>query len=212
MMDGRVASITVDVAIVGGGMVGASLALALLETGIRVLLVEGTAPGSNLQPSFDERTTALGNASRRIFQALGVWPDIAPEAAAIRTIHVSEAGRFGFARLRAQEQGVEAFGYVVANRVIGAALWRKLQAGAEGLMVRVPARPEGVEISQAGVSFDVVNDTGARERVSAKLIVAADGAHSSVRTAAGIGADVEDSDQVAIVANVGADHPQDGTA
>src|SRR6185312_7750707 len=89
-----------DVAIVGGGMVGASLALALADSGLSILLVEGTAPDSSMQPSFDDRTTALGNASRRIFQALGVWPAIAPQAAAITTIHVSDAGRFGFARLR----------------------------------------------------------------------------------------------------------------
>src|SRR5215467_7113821 len=135
-----------DVAIVGGGMVGASLALALADSGRSVLLVEGVAPDSTAQPSFDDRTTALGNASRRIFQALGVWPAIAPEAAAIRTIHVSDAGRFGFARLRAEEQGIDAFGYVVANRVIGKALWGKLQASS-GITVRMPATAEDIAIT-----------------------------------------------------------------
>src|SRR5829696_6001067 len=116
----------VDVAIVRFGMVGASLALGLAGTGISTLLIESVVPSSAAQPSFDERTTALGNASRRIFEALGVWPAIEHQAAAIRTIHVSDAGRFGFARLRSEEQGVDAFGYVAANRVIGAALWGKL--------------------------------------------------------------------------------------
>ena len=204
-------SIDVDVAIVGGGLVGASLALGLRDLGIDVLLIEGTAPGSSAQPSFDERTTALGNASRRIFEGLGVWADIAPQAAAIRTIHISDAGRFGFARLRAEEQGIDAFGYVVANRVIGAALWKKLPAS-RGIALRVPARPEAVEISTDAVRFTVVSDTGAREQVSARLVVAADGAHSSVRAAAGIDAEVEDYDQIAIVANVAADRPHDGTA
>ncbi len=83
----------VDVAIVGGGMVGASLALALRGLGVDVLLVEGVTPGSGAQPSFDDRTTALGNASRRIFESLGVWGTIAPQAAGIKTIHVSDAGR-----------------------------------------------------------------------------------------------------------------------
>src|SRR5215831_9496126 len=106
----------VDVAIIGGGMVGASLAAALAGGRRRLLLVESVPFGGAAQPSFDERTTALGNVSRRIFEGLGVWDSIAPEAAAIRTIHVSEAGRFGFARLVAAEQGVDAFGYVVANR------------------------------------------------------------------------------------------------
>lgn len=204
-------SIDVDVAIIGGGMVGASLALGLRDLGIDVLLVEGTAPDSSAQSSFDERTTALGNASRRIFEGLGVWADIAPQSAAIRTIHVSDAGRFGFARLRAEEQGIDAFGYVVANRIIGAALWQKLTAS-QSIALRVPARPEGVTISAAGVQLTVVSDARIRERVSTRLVVAADGAHSSVRAAAGIEADVEDYDQIAIVANVAADRPHDGTA
>ena len=89
----------VDVAIVGGGMVGASFALALRATGLRILLIEGVPPDSALQPSFDERTTALGNGSRQIFESLGVWSAMAAEAAPIRSIHVSEAGRFGVARL-----------------------------------------------------------------------------------------------------------------
>lgn len=201
----------VDVAIIGGGMVGASLALGLRGLGIDVLLVEGVAPGADAQPSFDDRTTALGNASRRIFASLGVWGDIAPQAAAIRTIHVSDAGRFGFARLRAEEQGIDAFGYVVANRVIGKALWRGLSQS-EGIALRVPAKPEGVEITTDHVKFTCVSDISGRELVEARLVVAADGAHSSVRAAAAIEADVEDYDQIAIVANVAADRPHDGTA
>jgi 2-octaprenyl-6-methoxyphenol hydroxylase len=196
----------VDVAIIGGGMVGASLAVGLAGTGVSTLLVEGTAPGSKTQPSFDDRTTALGNASRRIFQSLGVWDRLAPEAAAITTIHVSDAGRFGFARLVASDQGIDAFGYVIPNRVIGAALWEKLQ-DAPGVLLRVPARPDQVEIGADAVTFRV-----GEESVSARLVVAADGAHSVVRAAAGIEADVEDYDQIAIVANVAADRPHDGTA
>jgi 2-octaprenyl-6-methoxyphenol hydroxylase len=196
----------VDIAIIGGGMVGASLAVALSGTGVATMLVEGTAAGSKAQPSFDDRTTALGNASRRIFQGLGVWERLAAEAAAIRAIHVSDAGRFGFARLNAAEQGIEAFGYVVPNRVIGTALWERLQA-AKDVLLRVPARPERVRIGDQGVTF-----TLADESVSARLVVAADGAQSVVRAAAGIEAGVEDYDQIAIVANVGADRPHDGTA
>jgi 2-octaprenyl-6-methoxyphenol hydroxylase len=209
-MSGRV-PLEVDVAIVGGGMVGASLAAALGGSGVSVLLVEGVPFGTEAQPSFDERTTALGNASRRIFEGLGVWPAIATEAAAIRSIHVSEAGRFGFARLSAEEQGVEAFGYVVANRRIGAALWQKLSIQ-EGLVLRVPARAEQVQIGPERVGFNVTGATGAAEPVAARLVVAADGAHSQIRAAAGIGADIADYEQVAVVANVAADRPHAGCA
>ncbi len=205
----------VDVAIVGGGMVGASLALALSGTGREVLLIEGVTPGSAAQPSFDDRSTALGNASRRIFEGLSVWRALEPDATAIRTIHVSDAGRFGFARLNATEQGIEAFGYIIPNRCIGAALWAKLaqaQSITKGITLRVPARPESVEVATDGVRLTVVSDRGPAEAIEARLVVAADGAHSSVRAAAGIGADVEDYDQVAMVANLRTDRPNDGTA
>jgi 2-octaprenyl-6-methoxyphenol hydroxylase len=210
-----------DVAIVGGGLVGASLAIALAGSGLSILLVEGTAPDSSAQPSFDDRTTALGNASRRIFQAIGVWPAIAPQAAAIRTIHVSDAGRFGFARLRAEEQGIEAFGFVATNRVIGSALWGQLTA-LRTLTLRVPAKTESVQMTPECVRLTLTSGAGGREEVTARLAVAADGAHSSVRAAAGIDAKVADYNQVAIVTNVRAergpadrgpaDRAQDGTA
>jgi 2-octaprenyl-6-methoxyphenol hydroxylase len=200
-----------DVAIVGGGLVGASLALGLAGTGVRTLLVESVAPDSAAQPSFDERTTALGNASRRIFQGLGVWDEIAQDAAAIRAIHVSDAGRFGFARLSAAEHGIDAFGYVVPNRVIGTALWRRL-AGASGVEIRVPASVEDLDVTTERAYFTVVTAAGAREVSSAHLLVAADGAHSAVRAAAGIEAGIEDYDQVAIAATVTGDRASDGTA
>src|SRR3954463_2456928 len=148
---------TVDVAIVGGGMVGASFALALRATGLRVLLIEGVPPESAQQPSFDERTTALGNGSRQIFESLGVWSRMASEAAPIRSIHVSEAGRFGVARLDAREQGVPAFGYVVPNRVIGRVLWAALR-DASNVTLAVPAQVKGAVLRNDGVHLDVEQD------------------------------------------------------
>ncbi len=207
----RAALREVDVAIIGGGLVGASLALGLAGTGVRALLIESVAPDSAAQPSFDERTTALGNASRRIFEGLGVWEQIARDAAAIRAIHVSDAGRFGFARLKAADHAIDAFGYVAPNRVIGAALWHRL-ANVTGVEIRVPAGIEDLEITTERAYFKVVTAAGAREVTSARLLVAADGAHSTVRAAAGIDAGVEDYDQVAITAAVVGDRAHDGTA
>lgn len=209
MADAPVAA-EVDVAVVGGGMVGASLAAALTGTGVKVLLIESVAFGEAGQPSFDERTTALGNASRRIFTSLGVWDELAPAACPIRSIHISDAGRFGFARLSAQEQGIEAFGYVLANRTLGAALWQKL-TGAADLTLRVPARVSELAIEPGGVHLTVAG-AGVTEHYSARLVVAADGAHSQVRAAAGIAADTEDYRQVALVANVASDQPHMGRA
>lgn len=197
-----------DVAIVGGGLVGASLALALAPTGLRVTLIESVAPDASVQPSFDDRTTALGNGTRRSFEALGVWPAIASRAAPIRRLHVSDAGRYGFARLAAEEHGIEAFGYVVTNRVLGAALQDRL-ASVPDLTWHRPARCTDVSIGEHAVTLAISSDSAP---IRAKLVVAADGANSSVRAAAGIAADIEDYAQVAVVAHVAAARAADGTA
>jgi 2-octaprenyl-6-methoxyphenol hydroxylase len=200
----------VDVAIVGGGMVGASFALALRSTGLRVLLVENVPADSASQPSFDERTTALGNGSRQIFETLGVWSAMQPESAPIRSIHVSDAGRFGVARLDAREQGIDAFGYVVPNRVIGRVLWQALR-DSPNLSLAVPAKLEAASQIDDAVVLDVVTG-GRRETVRAAVAVAADGAGSVLRASAGLAADVEDYDQVAIVLNAATDRPGHGEA
>lgn len=201
----------IDVAIVGGGLVGATLALALRGTSLKVLLIEGVAPDSAAQPSFDDRTTAIGNGTRSIFETLGVWTAMRGEAAPIKAIHVSDAGRFGFARLRASEQRLEAFGFVVPNRVIGLALWRDL-ADSANLQLRVPARCETVTLQDDGALLATRSEAQGSEQWRARLVVAADGAQSLVRMASGIDASINDYDQVAIVVNVAADRPHDGTA
>jgi 2-octaprenyl-6-methoxyphenol hydroxylase len=199
-----------DVAIVGGGMVGASFALALRSTSLRVLLIESVPPDSAAQPSFDERTTALGNGSRQIFETLGVWPAMSADASPIRSIHVSDAGRFGVARLDAREQGVQAFGYVVPNRVIGRVLWQALRE-APNVTVAMPAQLENATLRDDGVLLDVVNN-GVTERARAAVAVAADGAGSVLRASAGIDAAVEDYGQIALVVNAATERPHSGEA
>jgi 2-octaprenyl-6-methoxyphenol hydroxylase len=198
----------VDVAIVGGGLVGASLALALRPLGLQVALIEGVAVDASLQPSFDDRTTALGNGTRRVFESLGVWQELAPQAAAIREIHVSDAGRYGFARLAAHEHDIDAFGYVVTNRVMGRALHARL-ADWQGLELRMPARCTAVSLDGAAA---IVHTEPAATPLRAKLVVAADGAQSLVRRAAGLPAELEDYGQVAVVAHVAASRPAAGIA
>jgi 2-octaprenyl-6-methoxyphenol hydroxylase len=199
-----------DVAIVGGGMVGASFALALRNTSMRVLLIESVPPDSASQPSFDERTTALGNGSRQIYETLGVWSGMVAAAAPIRSIHVSDAGRLGVARLDAREQGVDAFGYVVPNRVIGRALWQALR-GASNIEIAVPAQLKSATPQNDGVVLEVARE-GDIEKIRAVVAVAADGAGSALRASAGIDASVEDYEQVAIVVNAATDRPNSGEA
>lgn len=195
-----------DVAIVGGGMVGATLSVALAPLNLRVALIEAIPHNAASQPSFDERTTALSNGSRRILETLGVWPSLSAQATAIAKIHVSDQGRFGFARIDAAEQGLKAMGYVVANRALGNALWSRLEES-RTLKVFCPAHVAKVAAHDQSVSIEIAEQTaksGADQRtvIDAKLIVAADGAHSVVRSAFGIAADVRDYEQTAVITTV----------
>jgi 2-octaprenyl-6-methoxyphenol hydroxylase len=188
-----------DVAIVGGGMVGATLGVALAPLNLRVAIIEAVPQTSAAQPSFDERTTALSNGSRRILETLGVWPALSGHATPIRKIHVSEQGRFGFARIDAAEQNLTAMGYVVPNRDLGQALWSRLQN--PGLTLYCPAEVSQVIANEQSVTLEIAQK-GARSTIEAKLIVAADGAQSAVRGAFGVNAQVRDYEQTAVTTTV----------
>ena len=190
-----------DVAIVGGGMVGASLAVALEGLDVRVALIEAVPHDSAQQPSFDERTTALSNGSRRILQSLEVWRAVAAAAAPIRKIHVSDRGHFGFARIEAAEQGLEALGHVVPNRLLGAALWSRL-AGRSDVRVYCPARISRIEPGEDVVRLMVSEVEGGESPIQARLVVAADGVGSIVRSAFGVAVEVRDYGQTAVISTV----------
>ena len=181
-------------------MVGATLGVALAPLNLRVAIIEAIPHNAAAQPSFDERTTALSNGSRRILETLGVWPALSALATPIAKVHVSDQGRFGFARIDAAEQGLSAIGYVVANRDLGNALWSRLSRSA-GLEVYCPAEVSQVSAHEQSVTVEIAQK-GAKTMIDAKLIVAADGAQSAVRGAFGVDAEVRDYEQTAIITTV----------
>ncbi len=189
-----------DITIVGGGMVGASLAVALAPLGLKVALIEAIPHDSDVQPSFDERTTALSNGSRRILGTLGVWGAVEASAIPIRKIHVSDQGHFGFARIDAAEQGLAALGYVVPNRALGRALWAQLH-DRPGLRVYCPAEVSRLRHGEDSISLDITQ-AGQALTIDTRLIVAADGVQSTVRAAFGVEAESRDYEQTAIITTV----------
>ena len=187
----------VDVLIVGGGLVGASLAIALDGAGLRVALVEAAAPKVELQPSYDERNLALARATVNALSALGVWETCASRATPIRKIHVSRQGEFGAVRLDAARHGVDAFGAVLPARELGNGLLTRLTA-CRDLTRFAPAKLEAIAVATDAISATLASADGVH-KLRTRLLVGADGTTSFVRSALGIQIDNVDYVQTAFV-------------
>jgi 2-octaprenyl-6-methoxyphenol hydroxylase len=199
-----------DVVVVGGGLVGASLAIALDQAGLDVALVEATPAGA-LPAVFDQRNLSFAEATVNALTALGVLQKLQAPVAPIRRIHVSRAGDFGRVRLDAGDYGRESFGQVVVARDFGQALEGRLAEPTRLTRYR-PARFIGLE-GDAGALRSLRIDTGDGERsLSTRLLVAADGTRSGVRASLGIGAVEHDYAQALFVARLRAARAPDGNA
>jgi 2-octaprenyl-6-methoxyphenol hydroxylase len=198
---------TCDVLIVGGGLVGASLAIALDRSGLSVALAESAAPRVDAQPSYDERNLALARASVNALTALGVWAPLSGSAAPIRKIHISRQGEFGAVRLDAKLHDLDAFGAVVPARELGNALLRRLDACAQ-LQRFAPATVKsiGVDANHATARLHTIDG---EHTINARLLVGADGTNSLVREALGIGVDRFDYEQTAFVFTVTTERAMD---
>ncbi len=192
-----------DILIIGGGLVGASLAVALGQAGTDVTVVEASLFSVDRQPSYDERSIALAQGSQSIFSALGLWESLQPQVCPIHTIHVSDRGHFGFTRLRREEQRVPALGYVATARVLGQTLLDRIGT-LKHVRVLAPAQLIDFELLPDGVSTRLMLEDRTVE-CRARMLVAADGAQSSIRDQLGIDSVRRDYGQTAVIANVTAD-------
>ncbi len=189
-----------DVIIVGGGMVGASLACALSGQGLRIAIVEAVRPGVRDEPGYDERAITLAYGTKRIFSGLQLWDQLADAATPIHRIHVSDRGHFGMTRMERSEEGLPALGYVVPARVIGQVL-NEAVSRQQDVDYRCPASVTAVSRSGDEVHVDIIQDEKP-ETLRARLLVAADGANSAIREQFGIDTVESDYGQTAIVTNV----------
>jgi len=195
-----------DLIIAGGGLAGATLALALARVlpELRVTVVEAFPLSTNAlpesyQPSYDARSTALAWGSRLIFEELGLWPRLAEHATPIEHIHVSDRGRFGATRLHAREHGQAALGYVADNRWMGLCLMRALL----DTRVQWKAPAEVVNMTPLGDGVSVVIRSGDdTQELTAQCLVVADGGRSGLRETLGFQVQTRDYGQNALIANV----------
>lgn len=182
-----------EIVIVGGGPVGAALALALADGARAITVIEARAE----PPVGDTRATALSESSVRLLGALGVWPELAGDAVPIHTVEVSQQGHYGRTRLRAEDQGVQALGQVVAYDALARGLADRAR-GAPGVEWLAPATVAGIDQDAAGVRLGIDGPDGHTER-RARIAVAADGTRSPLRERLGIGVREHDYGQTALL-------------
>ena len=191
---------TCDIAIVGGGLAGASLAVALAPLGYDIKVIEAVAYQAAEQPSYDDRTLALSHSSCRILSGIGLWEMLEADATAIRKIYITELARPGRVVLDAAEMGLTEFGQVVEARRFGVAVTGRLEQ-LKNIELISPAKVKDIELGGPTVKLQLESDGGVDE-LEARLVVAADGANSFIRNHLQIPTEFRDYDQTAVICNI----------
>ncbi len=203
-----------DVAIVGGGMVGMSLAamLAKLCPTLHVTLIEAQVPGAATTDSstFDARSTAIAAGSVRMFEQLGLWRKLAAEATPIHEVQVSDRGQVGWAKYSTEANHGEPLGYIVENTWLLNTL-RRWVGTLDTLSYKAPVAVQSIVHTAAGAILNLSCD-GVQSKLQAQLVVLADGANSPIAKSIGIAFDQHKYGQCAIVANVAHETPHMGRA
>jgi 2-octaprenyl-6-methoxyphenol hydroxylase len=190
-----------EVLVVGGGLVGGTLAVLLANAGLKVILVDRADPAAGLDAAFDGRASAIALATHRVLVAAGLWDDLGTRSSPIRDIRVADAGSLLFLHYDHSLVGTAPFGYMIENRHLRQALYRAQQA-AGNLTVVAPAEITAMDLAPVGASLTLADG----RTLTAGLIVGADGRGSRTRGWAGIRATGWDYGQTGIVCTV--DHEQ----
>jgi 2-octaprenyl-6-methoxyphenol hydroxylase len=212
---------SVDIAIIGGGMVGASMA-AMLPSHLNILLVESfPLPTSNnpdtpiYQPSYDARSSALSHSSYDIFQKMGLWPLLAQHVQPIEQVHVSDRGRWGSVLLDHKQQPFNALGYVIENAWLGRCLLHFIQQK-DNIHFASPAQVDTLRplanCAELTISSKQQDENQTQVKIQAKLAVVADGAQSKTCQKLGIYTQTTNYHHTAIVTNVSTNQAHKGIA
>lgn len=196
-----------DLIIVGSGMAGATLAIALADLNLNIAVFDKFIPNAKTQPAYHDRGIALAHGSKKILQQLGLWGEIAPYSAPIKQIHISEKGGFGFSRLNADDHQVDALGYVVTAPDLGQALLSRI-SGLENVDLIAPVEINKVRQTEKKLIIRTDQD----REYATPLLVAADGSNSFVRNALDFPMREWHYDQAAVVANISSSNPKENTA
>ncbi|NKB77862.1 MAG: 2-octaprenyl-6-methoxyphenyl hydroxylase [Gammaproteobacteria bacterium] len=195
-----------DIVIIGGGLVGASLAAALGPSDLKVLVVEAIELNSEIQPSYDERTVALTHSAKLIYTGIGIWNSIASQQSEpIKDIHISNAGHFGKTHLSHKHVGTDALGYVVPTRVLGQVLWEKMRQS-NNIDIMTPANAVSTTPIKGGHAIDIqLASAQETHRVKTKLLVVADGGRSAITAQLDIPRDASPYENAAVLSIMSSD-------
>lgn len=196
-----------DVAIIGGGLAGGAMALALAGAGLSVACIDSEDPKVMLKAEFDGRCSAIALSAKNLLEAIGVWDDIAPEAGPIEEIRVSDGNSPLFLHYDHEDVGDEPFGFMVENRINRQALI-KAMGKADNLDYLAPARVVSTTRQSSGTTVSLADG----RTVHARLIIAADGRRSKTREEAGIKLTSWPYHQTGIVCTVETEKPHNGIA
>ena len=199
-----------DVVIVGGGLVGSSLAYTLSKLPLKIIIVELADPENLEQPSFDSRSTAISKGSQKILSGIGIWEQLEGNIEPIESIHISEKGHFGYSNILSSEEGVSALGYTVENRFLGKVLWDQIKK-TKNINFFAPATLLNTNLSKNSVEV-LISSNNKENIITSKVIVAADGVNSKVREILNIEFKKDLYFQKAVVANCATELPHSGQA
>lgn len=201
-----------DILIVGGGLVGSSLALALsspqvpADKALRITLVEAIEIQQDSQPSFDDRSTVLSQSSANLLSDSGLWSQLATQSTAIKHIHTSDQGLPGITRLHAQDYKLEAMGYVISNRVFGKELYNLLEQ-TPNVERLIPAKVTELEPHASHYACQIEMADNTKIVYDAKLVVLCDGGRSPLMKQLGLQEKKTAYGQAALIANIGLSQP-----
>lgn len=188
----------IDVAVIGGGIVGSTAALALARQGLRVVLVEAGAPPAWRPETCDLKVYAIATDSRLLLDELAVWASVASaRVQPYRRMRVWDAAGGDELCFDADQLGRESLGYIVEHALLADRLWTAVGREA-GIELHCPARLHEIQLQDDGVVLVMADG----ERVRARFVVGADGASSRLRELAGIASDARDYGQRGLVAYV----------
>ncbi len=196
-----------DLIIVGGGMVGASLACALADSPLNIAVIEAIPYSASEQPSYDDRAIALSYGSQRIFKSIGLWSDLSQHSTPILNIHISDRGHFGSTRLSAKAENVPALGHVILARSVGKVLQKKIN-NQSNLELHCPTSIQSLE--QYNDHVNITLDGG--KNLTTRCLVAADGSRSTVRQQLKLDTQSHNYQQTAIIANITPERPHQNRA